>query len=424
MSRMDYISSVNICYLICDTLCLIDKRPIEHGMRVAYMLMRMLECKGSYDEYEAAEFVFLAMLHDIGAYKTDRLTDTLSHDEPESSGRHSAYGALFLKNTSPFGNRCDIITYHHLPYHKLNLINYEYNRIAMYLSLLEDVDACYRKDGEKVDFRQFENEAGEKYMPEAVMLLLKCARKDNMLKQIGSGAYKEELRKYMDYVIFTNEEKENYLKFIVHCYSLKMKMQTIETIVCCCVVDEIAEVLGLTGREKDKLDYGTMLHDIGMLAIDSDILKAPRELTEDEITEVRRHVEIGDELLKKYFAVQEITEIAAAHHEHLDGTGYPHGLREKQMTQPQFTLQVADRITAMMNKRGYRQALSWREIKDTLMKQALGRHLNEQIVQTAINRFDAIEKRVRSEMKEFLEMHVHINNQYKIMVDSNLREED
>ena len=51
------------------------------------------------------------------------------------------------------------------------------------------------------------------------------------------------------------------------------------------------------------------------------------------------------------------------------------------------------------------------------------RHLNERIVQTAINRFDAIEKRVRSEMKEFLEMHVRMNNQYKIMVDSNLGEE-
>ena len=423
MRTMDYISSVNICYLICDTLCLIDKRPVEHGMRVAYMLMRLLESKGSYDEYEAAEFVFLAMLHDIGAYKTDRLSDELGYDEPENSGRHSAYGALFLKHTSPFGNRCDIITYHHLPYHKLSRLNYEYGRIAMYLHLLEDVDACYRKDGEEMDFRRFEAGAGEEYMPEAVMLLLKCARKDGMLKQIGSGAYKEELRNYMDYVIFTNEEKENFLKFIMHCYSLKTKMQTIETIVCCCVVDEIAEALGITGREKDKLDYATMLHDIGMLAIDPGIIKAPRTLTEDETAEVRRHVEIGEALLGKYFAVQGITEIAAAHHEHLDGTGYPHGLREGQMTQSQFTLQVADRVTAMMNKRGYRQALSWKEIKDVLLKQALGRRLNERIAQTAISRFDAIEKRVRSEMKEFLEMHVRMNNQYKIIVESNLGEE-
>lgn len=423
MRTMDYISSVNICYLICDTLCLIDKRPVEHGMRVAYMLMRLLDCKGSYDEYEAAEFVFLAMLHDIGAYKTERISDEISYDEPDNSNKHSAYGALFLKHTSPFGNRCDIITYHHLPYHKLSRLNYEYGKIAMYLSLLEDVDACYRKDGTELDFHRFEAGAGDKYMPEAVMLLLKCIRKDGMLKQIESGAYKEELRKYMEYVIFTNEEKENYLKFVMHCYSLRSKMQTIETIVCCCVVDEIAEVLGLTGREKDKLDYGTMLHDIGMLAVDPGIIKAPRGLTESETAEVRRHVEIGEELLGKYFTVQGITEVAAAHHEHLDGTGYPHGLREGQMTQSQFTLQVADCVTAMMNKRGYRQALSWKEIKDVLLKQALNRHLSERIVQTAISRFDAIEKRVRSEMKEFLEMHVRMNNQYKIIVESNLGEE-
>ena len=55
---MDYISSTNICYLACDTLGLIDKRPITHGMRVAYMMMKLLECKGGYDEYEAAGYFF------------------------------------------------------------------------------------------------------------------------------------------------------------------------------------------------------------------------------------------------------------------------------------------------------------------------------------------------------------------------------
>lgn len=422
MRTMDYISSVDICYLVCDTLRLIDKRPIEHGMRVAYMLMRLLECKGGYDEYEAAEFVFLAMIHDIGAYKTDKLSDEFFYDMEENSNLHSAYGALFLKNISPFAARSDIITYHHLPYEKLSRLNYEYGKIAMYLSLLEDVDACYRKDGVALDFHCFESGAGERYMPEAVMLLLKCIRKDGMLKHIESGQYKEELREYMNYVLFTNEEKENYLKFIMHCYSLRTKMQTIETIVCCCVVDEIAEALGLTGREKDKLDYGTMLHDIGMLAIDSAIIKAPRELTEAETTEVRRHVEIGEELLKKYFVVQSITEIAAAHHEHLDGSGYPRGLREGQMTQLQFILQVADSVTAMMNNRCYRKARKWKEIRDILLKQAAHRCLNEKVVQTAISRFEVIEKRVWTETKEYLEMHMRINNQYKVMVDGSLGE--
>ena len=48
MWAMDYISSRDICYLVCDILSLIDKRPIEHGMRVAYMLMKLLQNKKNY----------------------------------------------------------------------------------------------------------------------------------------------------------------------------------------------------------------------------------------------------------------------------------------------------------------------------------------------------------------------------------------
>ena len=70
MRAMDYISSKGICYLLCDALSLIDKRPIEHGMRVAYMMKKLLECKGGYDEYEVAEFMFLSMIHDIGDRKS------------------------------------------------------------------------------------------------------------------------------------------------------------------------------------------------------------------------------------------------------------------------------------------------------------------------------------------------------------------
>ncbi len=97
MRAMDYISSTDICYLTCDTLSLIDERPIAHGMRVAYMMMKMLECKGGYDEYEIAEFVFLSMIHDIGVYRTNKITDELGYDTGASGTPHAVYGAWFLK---------------------------------------------------------------------------------------------------------------------------------------------------------------------------------------------------------------------------------------------------------------------------------------------------------------------------------------
>ena len=72
---MEYIHSKDIFLLIRDTLKLADTQEMEHGSRVAYLLYKMLECRGGYEKFELADFVFLASLHDIGAYKTDKQKD-------------------------------------------------------------------------------------------------------------------------------------------------------------------------------------------------------------------------------------------------------------------------------------------------------------------------------------------------------------
>ena len=384
MRAMDYISSTNICYLACDTLGLIDKRPITHGMRVAYMMMKLLECKGGYDEYEAAEFVFLSMIHDIGAYRTNKITDDLDYDTETSGTAHAVYGALFLKQVSPFGSRADIIMYHHLPYSKVSRANYEYSRIAMYLYLLEEVDSLFRQYGE-------------------------------------SGVYRQELQKFMENVLFTNEEKENYIRFIMHCFSLKGRMRTLEAIMCSCIVDEIVESMELSGREKDKLYYSAMLHDIGLLAIDPEILKGNRKFTEEDRTAYRKHVEIGKTLLKKYFLVPDIVEICAAHHEMLDGSGYPEGLKEDKITEAQAILQVADNVTSVLNMK---RKLSRTEILSILQVQAQRKRLNKKAVSGVTGNYDTIDNRLRTETKEYLEMHVRINNRYKRLVGGSAGDEE
>lgn len=420
MRAMDYISSKGICYLLCDALSLIDKRPIEHGMRVAYMMKKLLECKGGYDEYEIAEFMFLSMIHDIGAYRTNKLTDEMGYDTEEAGTPHAVYGGIFLKNTSPFGTRADIILYHHLPYAKVSRVNYEYSKIAMYLHLLEDVDSLFRKDGVDADIRKMESEAGKRYLPEAVSLLIRCVYQENMLAQLNSGEYKAELQDYMENILFTNEEKENYIRFIMHCFSLQGRMRTLEAIMCCCIADEIAESMELVSREKDKLYYASMLHDIGILGVDKDIMKSGK-LTEEERTRYRKHVEMGRELLKKYFLVQDIVDIAAAHHEMLDGSGYPAGLKENQISTNQAILQVADNITAVMNMK---KKLSKAELFGVLQKQTERKRLNKKAVRGLVENYNAIDNRIRTETQEFLEMHVRINNRYKRLTGQSSGEEE
>ena len=105
---MEYIHSKDIFLLMRDTLKLVDRKSMDHGSRVAYYLYKMLECKGGYEKFELADFVFLASLHDIGAYKTENLKDMLQYEFRETMA-HSVYGYLVFKNLSPLSELAQII---------------------------------------------------------------------------------------------------------------------------------------------------------------------------------------------------------------------------------------------------------------------------------------------------------------------------
>ena len=91
---MEYIRSRDIFLLMRDILKLIHPRLMEHGSRVAYMVYKMLEDKGGYEEFELADIVMLVTLHDIGAYKTEAggaMNDMLRYESRDSMAHNEAY---------------------------------------------------------------------------------------------------------------------------------------------------------------------------------------------------------------------------------------------------------------------------------------------------------------------------------------------
>lgn len=99
---MEYIKSKDIFLLMRDTLKLIHQRPMAHGSRVAYMVYLMLREGGRYEEFELADMVMVATMHDIGAYMTEagKINDILRYEAKDSMA-HSIYGYLFFKHLSP-----------------------------------------------------------------------------------------------------------------------------------------------------------------------------------------------------------------------------------------------------------------------------------------------------------------------------------
>jgi putative nucleotidyltransferase with HDIG domain len=124
----------------------------------------------------------------------------------------------------------------------------------------------------------------------------------------------------------------------------------------------IGKHLGCSVEELDILNFAGHLHDIGKIGIRDDILLKPGRLTEDEFEKIKQHPAIGANILEQMGMWEKEREIIRCHHERFDGTGYPDGLKDKQIPFLARILSVADVYDAMASDRAYRKRMEERMI--------------------------------------------------------------
>lgn len=416
---MEYIHSKDIFLLMRDTLKLMNRKIMNHGSRVAYYLYKMLECKGGYEKFELADFVCLASLHDIGAYKTENLND-LIHYECKEPMPHSMYGYLVFKHLSPLSELAAIVLYHHTDYSKLKGLDFEYREIAAYLNLAEKIDVYSVALGDRFDIAMFEKQVGTVISGEALNLFKEAVKKYDIIQKVKRDEHNAELDDIASYMIYTNEDKRKFLEMLMYCQGFKSESYVINTVACLCIAESLGQKMGLNALEMEQLYNGALLHDIGMLAIPMEIIQAPRKLTEEEYEKVKMHVYLAEKELNTRMA-EEVVAIIAAHHERCDGSGYPRGLREVQMNQMQKILQVADTVTALLSKRPYRSAFSKDEMAALIHKEMAAGKYNKAIVNTLLNHYDEIIQRIRIRSEEIMVTYRKLNQQYR-QVSGKLRE--
>lgn len=119
----------------------------------------------------------------------------------------------------------------------------------------------------------------------------------------------------------------------------------------------IGRELGLDERRLEGLALGARIHDIGKIYIPAEILNRPGRLTPAECQIIKTHSEVGFEIVKDIEFPWPIREIIIQHHERLDGSGYPNGLKGDEIILEARILAVADTVEAMSAHRPYRPAV-------------------------------------------------------------------
>ncbi len=120
----------------------------------------------------------------------------------------------------------------------------------------------------------------------------------------------------------------------------------------------MARELGLPERRVSRIRLAGILHDIGKAGVPNSILHKPGPLTEEEYAQIKRHPELGAQMIE-HISLSDVREWVAAHHERPDGLGYPHGLSGSAIALEARIVAVADAYEAMTSDRPYRDSIGY-----------------------------------------------------------------
>lgn|GEM_PF-1448449 len=128
----------------------------------------------------------------------------------------------------------------------------------------------------------------------------------------------------------------------------------------------LGEKLELSDERMEQLEYASILHDVGKIGIDDSILGKSGPLTEEEWVEMEKHPKIGERIVSQVDRLEKAAKIIGQHQEKYDGSGYPAGLREEEISLEARIIAVVDAWDAMRTDRPYRDALTRGEAKKEL----------------------------------------------------------
>ena len=169
---------------------------------------------------------------------------------------------------------------------------------------------------------------------------------------------------------------------------------------------EFTRANGITEKFRDDLIKSAPLHDIGKIAVDDDILRKPGRFTEEEFAQMKLHAPEGAKVLHSILKDTEDEQfrvvaenVAHYHHERMDGSGYPDGLKADEIPVEARIMAVADVYDALVSKRVYKDRMSF-EKADGIMMESMGKHFDKRLEKYYVAARPRIEAYYREKEKE------------------------
>lgn len=391
----------------------VDIRLFNHGEKVAYIMMNLLKIDGRYSNEEMLDICTLGVFHDIGAYKVAEI-DKLAQIDTVAPLDHAVYGALFIKYFSPLSRWYKIVLTHHFTHKYYKNKNMEIiSEEGLLLNFADYIDRVFTN--KKSITREDIQALSGYYLEKHIDLFLKADEKFNLISKLMDGSYEKELHSFFESKILTREEVIAYSKMLAYSIDFRSEATVKHTILVEAISYQIGKLVGLDEETLTQIKVASALHDVGKIAIPVEILEKPGKLTQEEFEIMKKHSIIGYNILSD-LNINDIRDIGTLHHEKMDGTGYPFGLKGEELTTEARIVAIGDIISALFIARSYKEAFDKEKIVKILETMIRSNKIDFEIGFLFINNYEFIMQEALEESNELMEVYLNLYEEYKIIL--------
>jgi putative nucleotidyltransferase with HDIG domain len=386
---------------------MMDVRLIDHGKNVAFLTYNAMKAAGRYAESDIQDMCLIAVFHDIGAFKTEEIARLTSFDA-ENALEHSVYGYLFIKSFSPISRLAPAVLFHHISSKYMMSIPGYYRDLAQILHIADRIEILAR-------FGSAKENAYEK-------CLSLCERGifDRGLLSLFSGyeehTDREEFWQMLCETRRSAADTDGYLKMLVLSIDFRSRHTVNHTVATTELSRLIAESFDLPARAVARITTGALLHDLGKAGIPVEILENPGRLDDREMAIMKTHILLTGEILKGRVD-ERVEKIAFRHHEKLDGSGYPAGLRAAQLSFPERIVAVADILSALSGERSYKGVFPKERVVSILGEMSGAGLLDPLVVQKIVDNYDFLISEMNRLTKPVTEQYETLSAEYDRLLE-------
>ena len=411
MEHFNYNSSTVIKYLR-KVLNEINRGYVDSGMRVGFIMKRYADYY-KIDEEIGTKLVLLCLLKDIGIYYQDDIIPKDNH----ALAAASSY--TFLRYCSPLEDYAKPLLFYKAKYMEdVDSVDYYFGLLMTLINQVVMYDYQEYTLDEIAEFLRADKSGT--FHPEQIKKIIKLLRtQEDILEKLNdkSSLFIYETTNYILKANFTDEELLGFIDTTNFAFEFHNHETLAHTVTTAEIAKELAKRSRLTDGMIEEIYLAALVHDIGKIRVPIEVLCFPGRLEGENLKEMQRHVTYTKEILENSFSYK-IVEIASNHHEKLDGSGYPRGLRSIDLSIGDKIIAVADIASALYCKRSYKASFSPEKIIEILNSDAKAGKIEQRIVNHLVNDFDEIMGEAKKKEEVVLNKYSAMKQKYEELSNS------